>query len=163
MGRPRGFSEEVVLEGAAVVFVRGGYEGTSVDDLVTALQLHRGGLYTAFGSRRGLFLAVLRHCVETRLLRLAVAQGRPAITTEIPVLHLLTWITVAPITRTIRGITSEVPVGRRNGVDPDSVVSCDNIITVRTSAIGDTIGLLFDDQEPALARAISDAFDLFLP
>lgn len=85
MGRPRGFSEEVVLEGAAVVFVRGGYEGTSVDDLVTALQLHRGSLYKAFGSKRGLFLAVLRHCVETRLQRLVAAQGRPAITTEIPV------------------------------------------------------------------------------
>lgn len=30
------------------------------------------------------------------------------------------------------------------------------------SAIGETIGLLFDDQEPALARAISDAFELDL-
>lgn len=75
-------------------------------------------------------------------------------------LHLLTWLTVAPITSTIRGITSEVPVGPRNGLDHDSVVSCDNITTVRMSAVGDTIGLLFDDQEPALARAISDAFEL---
>lgn len=91
-------------------------------------------------------------------------KRRPALILSRPSkLHLLTWITVAPITRTIRGITSEVPVGRRNGVDHNSVVSCDNIITVRTSAIGDTIGLLLDDQEPALARAISDAFDLFLP
>jgi len=31
---------------------------------------------------------------------------------------------------------------------------------VRMSAVGDTIGLLFDDQEPALTRAISDAFEL---
>lgn len=75
-------------------------------------------------------------------------------------LHLLTWLTVAPITSTIRGLTSEVPVGPPNGLDRDSVVSCDNITTVRMSALGDTIGLLFDDQEPALARAISDAFDL---
>ena len=41
-------------------------------------------------------------------------------------------------------------------------MSCDNITTVRRSALGDTIGLLFDDQEPALARAISDAFELDL-
>jgi len=33
---------------------------------------------------------------------------------------------------------------------------------VRTSAVGHTIGLLFDDQESALARAISDAFELDL-
>jgi mRNA interferase MazF len=30
------------------------------------------------------------------------------------------------------------------------------------SAVGDTLGLLFDDQEPELARAITDAFDLYL-
>jgi mRNA interferase MazF len=90
-------------------------------------------------------------------------KRRPAlILTRRSTLHLLTWVTVAPITSTIRGITSEVQVGRRNGLDHDSVVSCDNITTVRTSAVGDTIGLLFDDQEPALARAIKDAFELDL-
>ncbi len=89
---------------------------------------------------------------------------RPALILTRPSrLHLLTWVTIAPITSTIRGITSEVPVGSRNGLDHDSVVSCDNIITVRTHAVGDTIGLFFDDQEPALSRAISDAFDLFMP
>ncbi|MGL5928480.1 MAG: type II toxin-antitoxin system PemK/MazF family toxin [Dermatophilaceae bacterium] len=77
-------------------------------------------------------------------------------------LHALSWVTVVPITSSIRGIASEVPVGPRNGLDHDGVVSCDNITTVRTSAVGDTIGLLFDDQEPALARAIGDAFDLEL-
>ena len=69
-------------------------------------------------------------------------------------------MTVAPITSTVRGITSEVPVGPRNGLDQNSVVSCDNITTVRRDDVGDTLGLLFDDQEPDLARAISDAFDL---
>jgi len=90
-------------------------------------------------------------------------KRRPAlILTRRSKLHLLTWLTVAPITSTIRGITSEVPVGPRNGLDHESVVSCDNITTVHMNAVGDTIGLLFDDQEPALARAISDAFELFL-
>ena len=91
-------------------------------------------------------------------------KRRPAlILTRRSRLPLLTWVTVAPITSTIRGLTSEVPVGPRNGLDHDSVVSCDNITTVRTSAVGDTIGLLFDDQEPALARAIGDAFEFALP
>lgn len=90
-------------------------------------------------------------------------KRRPALVlTRQSKLHLLTWVTVAPITTTIRGITSEVHVGRRNGLDHDSVISCDNITTVRKDALGETIGLLFDDQEPALARAVSDAFDLFL-
>lgn len=90
-------------------------------------------------------------------------KRRPAlILTRQSALHLLTWVTVAPITSTIRGITSEVPVGPRNGLDHESIVSCDTITTVRAGAVGRTIGLLFDDQEPALARAISDAFTLHL-
>ncbi len=76
--------------------------------------------------------------------------------------HVLTWLTVAPITSTIRGISTEVLVGPRNGLDHDSVVSCDNITTVHYDAVGDTLGLLFDDQEPALTRAICDAFELDL-
>lgn len=90
-------------------------------------------------------------------------KRRPAlILTRRSKLHLLDWVTVAPITSTIRGITSEVPVGPRNGLDHNSVVSCDNIATVRRSAVGDQVGLFLDEQEPALARAISDAFELDL-
>jgi mRNA interferase MazF len=91
-------------------------------------------------------------------------KRRPALVlTRHAVLHRLDRVTVAPITSTIRGIVSELAVGPRNGLDHESVVSCDNITTVRASAVGDTIGLLFDDQEPALAVAISGAFDLFVP
>lgn len=90
-------------------------------------------------------------------------ERRPAlILTRQSAPPVLSWVTVAPITSTIRGLTSEVRVGVRNGLDHDSVVRCDNVTTVRQEAVGDTIGLFFDDQEPALARAVSDAFDLFL-
>jgi len=67
MGRPRGFSEDEVLGAAAGAFVLSGYEGTSIDNLVKALNLHRGSLYQAFGSKHGLFLAALRHHIETHL------------------------------------------------------------------------------------------------
>jgi TetR/AcrR family transcriptional regulator, transcriptional repressor for nem operon len=67
MGRPRQFDEPEVLLAATAVFVENGYEGTSIDDLVKALNLHRGSLYKAFGSKRGLFLAVLGFYVETVL------------------------------------------------------------------------------------------------
>lgn len=88
-------------------------------------------------------------------------KRRPAlILTRPSKLPVLAWVTVAPITSTIRGLTSEVAIGPRNGLEHDSVVSCDTITTVRSSAVGKTIGLFFDDQEPALARAISDAFEL---
>jgi len=77
-------------------------------------------------------------------------------------LHVLSWVTVAPITSTRSGLSSEVRVGPRNGLDHGSVVGCDTITTVRREAVRDTIGLFFGHQEPDLARAISDAFELVL-
>ncbi len=51
-------------------------------------------------------------------------------------------------------------MGARNGLDHESVINCDTLVTVHVSAVGASTGLLFDDEEEALARAISDAFDL---
>lgn len=43
---------------------------------------------------------------------------------------LLDSVTCAPITRTIRGIPSEVEVGEDQGLPEPAVISCDNVITV---------------------------------
>lgn len=72
----------------------------------------------------------------------------------------LSRVTVAPITSTIRGLSTEVPVGPANGLDQASVVSCDNIVTVPVSALGRQLGFLLAEQETALSDAIRTAFDL---
>jgi len=72
----------------------------------------------------------------------------------------LTRVTVAPITSTIRGLSTELPVGALNGLDHASVVSLDNILTVPTSALGRQLGYLTAEQESALTEAIKQAFDL---
>ena len=72
----------------------------------------------------------------------------------------MTTVTVAPITSTIRGLSTEVPVGPRNGLDHDSAISCDNIQTIPKLQLGRLIGYLHPDQEPTLAEAINLAFDL---
>jgi mRNA interferase MazF len=69
-------------------------------------------------------------------------------------------LTVAPITSRIRGLRTEVPIGPRNGLDHESVVNLDNITTVPVSLLGQPVGLLFEDQEEALAEALIAAFDL---
>jgi mRNA interferase MazF len=69
-------------------------------------------------------------------------------------------VTVAPITTTARGLSTEVPVGSSNGLGHESVVSCDNIVTIDKNALGDRIGYLFAAQEPLLTAAIHAAFDL---
>lgn len=72
----------------------------------------------------------------------------------------LTRVTVAPITGMIRGLSTELPVGVRNGLHGESVVSVDNIVTIPVAALGQPIGFLFPDQETALSTAIQNAFDL---
>jgi mRNA interferase MazF len=88
-------------------------------------------------------------------------RSRPVLvlTREIVRPHL-NRVTVAPITTTIRGLSTEVPVGSPNGLDHDSVVSCDNIVTVPSSLLGRHVGYLFSAQEAQLADAIRSVFDL---
>lgn len=69
-------------------------------------------------------------------------------------------VTVAAITSTIRGLSTEVPVGRLNGLDQDCVVSCDNVVTIPVSALGRQIGYFLPAQESALSAAVRAAFDL---
>jgi len=69
-------------------------------------------------------------------------------------------VTVAPITGTIRGLSTELSVGVRNGLHKDSIVSMDNIVTIPVSALGQQVGFLFPDQESELSTAIRNAFDL---
>ncbi|WP_344740774.1 type II toxin-antitoxin system PemK/MazF family toxin [Microlunatus spumicola] len=90
-------------------------------------------------------------------------EPRPAVLLTRPeVLDLRPWVTVAPITSTVRGLSVEVSVGRANGIDHASVVSCDDIDTVHRDDVGRLLGYLLDDQEPALAEAIVAAFALDL-
>ena len=69
-------------------------------------------------------------------------------------------VTVAPITSTVRGLSSEVAVGSRNGLDHDSAINLDLITTIPRANLVRPIGMLFDDQEQDLARAFHSAFDL---
>ena len=88
-------------------------------------------------------------------------KARPVLvlTRELVRPHLAT-VTVAPITGTVRGLSTEVPVGRPNGLEQASVVACDHVTTIPRDALGPHIGLLLDDQERALSAAIRNAFDL---
>lgn len=72
----------------------------------------------------------------------------------------MTRVTVAPITSTARGLSTELPVGRANGLDSPGVVSCDNIVTIPASALGRQIGVLLPAQEADLSETIHAAFDL---
>jgi mRNA interferase MazF len=76
----------------------------------------------------------------------------------IPVLHT---VTCAPITRTIRGIRSEVEVGPREGLPETSVVTCDNVLTVPQSVLDPaSVGHLDEVTRAELDRALRYALDI---
>ena len=93
------------------------------------------------------------------LARLEKTRPVLVLTREIVRPHLRR-VTVAPITSTVRGLSTEVVVGGRNGLDYDGVVNLDNILTIPVIDLGRQLGFLHADQENALSAAIVAAFDL---
>jgi mRNA interferase MazF len=88
-------------------------------------------------------------------------KSRPVVVlTREPVRAAMRRVTVAPITSTAKGLSTEVPVGPGNGLDEPCVISCDNIITIDKRALGRHIGFLFERQEADLTAAIVNAFAL---
>ena len=67
MARPRQFDENQVIENLMQVFWDKGYEATSMQDLVAVSGLHKGSLYGAFGDKKAIYLAALRHYDRTRI------------------------------------------------------------------------------------------------
>ncbi|MEU8333062.1 TetR/AcrR family transcriptional regulator [Micromonospora sp. NPDC048839] len=59
MARTREFDVDAAVTAAMDAFRRKGYEGTSMRDLSEATGLGSGSIYAAFGSKDGLYLAVL--------------------------------------------------------------------------------------------------------
>jgi AcrR family transcriptional regulator len=76
MGRPKGFNREEVLEKAMPVFWKHGFADTSLQDLEWATGVNKSGLYTEFRDKEDLFMACLRHYLES--------QGKRGLLTKEP-------------------------------------------------------------------------------
>ncbi|WDD30178.1 TetR/AcrR family transcriptional regulator (plasmid) [Nostoc sp. UHCC 0926] len=61
----KSFDEDKALDAAMRIFWEKGYEATSIADIIAVTKASRYGLYHLFGDKRGLFLRVLDHYLET--------------------------------------------------------------------------------------------------
>jgi AcrR family transcriptional regulator len=66
MGRPKNFSREEVLEKAMPVFWKHGFADTSLQELERATGVNKSGLYAEFRDKEDLFVACLRHYLESQ-------------------------------------------------------------------------------------------------
>lgn len=63
MARPLEFDRQAAVQKAMQLFLRQGYDGTSIGDLTRELGISRASLYNCFGDKRGLMLETIG-CAE---------------------------------------------------------------------------------------------------
>ncbi len=72
-------------------------------------------------------------------------KRRPVlVVTRSEAIPVLSWVVVAPVTRTIRNIPTEIALGPENGLSVECVASFDNIQPIRTSFLSSRVGALAD-------------------
>lgn len=77
MARHKAFDPQAALVKALDVFWHQGYEGTSIQELVTHMGISRSSLYDTFGDKRALFLAVLAYYEQEVISQLLAPLQRP--------------------------------------------------------------------------------------
>lgn len=88
------------------------------------------------------------------------AIGRPyLVLTRDEAIPVLQTILVAPVTRTIRGIPTEVPVGAEEGLPADGVASMDNVLAFPKSLLVRRMGSLAPDRRSEPCEALRAATD----
>ena len=88
-------------------------------------------------------------------------KKRPVlILTRDSILEYLGEVTTAPITSTIRDISSEVLLTKSDGMPTECTVNCDHIQTVSKGHIGSLITILSADKLQAVRRSILFALHL---
>ena len=85
-------------------------------------------------------------------------KERPVlILTRSSAIAYLSRVTVAPITSTIRGVPSEVPLGVDEGMKQPCAANLHNLVTVRQDAIGKRLGQLPPRRMRAVCAALAFA------
>jgi mRNA interferase MazF len=77
------------------------------------------------------------------------------ILTRLEAVQYLAKVTVAPITSTVRGVASEVPLDVEDGMKQPCAANLHNVVTVAKSGLGRRVAKLSDEKMAAVCRAIA--------
>ena len=67
MGRQPSFNRNKVLDKATRVFLKNGYQGTTIKDITKATNLQPGSIYSAFENKTGLYTEVIQHYTNKQI------------------------------------------------------------------------------------------------
>jgi len=82
-------------------------------------------------------------------------KRRPVlVVTRTDAVPVLTWIVVAPVTRTIRQIPTEVALGPRHGLAVECVASFDNLQPIRRALLTRRVGELATEDLDVICGAL---------
>ena len=87
-------------------------------------------------------------------------KRRPVlVVTRTDVIHALNSITVAPVTRRVRGLPTEIALDEGDGLREASAASFDNLIRVRPTSLTVRIGEAGSARRAQICRALSALAD----
>lgn len=87
-------------------------------------------------------------------------KRRPVlIVTRTDAVSVLRSVVVAPVTRTVRHIPTEVALGPRHGLSVECAASFDNLQPIRRSSLTDRVGALGIEELDEICRALDALAD----
>lgn len=87
-------------------------------------------------------------------------KRRPVlVVTRSDAIPVLGWVLVAPVTRTVRGIPTEVLLGPDHGLPDDCVAAFDNLQPIRRAFLTERVGRLPVEDSHEVCRALAAVAD----
>jgi mRNA interferase MazF len=87
-------------------------------------------------------------------------KRRPVlIVTRSEAVPVLNWVVVAPVTRTVRGIPTEIALGEADGLDVGCAASFDNLQPIRRGFLTNRVGAATPHRHAEICSALAALAD----
>src|ERR1700740_1355750 len=142
MGRPKNFSRQEVLEKAMPVFWKHGFADATLQELERSTGVNKSGLYTEFQDKEDLFVACLRHYLES--------QGKRGLLTKEPLgwKNIETFLKNGPLNKGEQQGCFSINSMREFAILPDEAYG---VVTENRALLQRLLALNIEAEKPGMA------------